>query len=485
MITVANTHNNLLPDAVQVAARSLIADTERELVLLDKEIARVQVIFDNLHKRRINTAAQLLQCQSTIAPHRKIPNELLSEIFLQCSPDPIVVPWQLKQAPWQLGRVCSKWRQVSLATSKLWGNIQISNASDGTYLPRSVDMGKELFRRSRKSLVSLHADIASVPNSSTATQKFADFIVADVGRMKNMHIVSHLWRIQPFLSLPPGSIDSLESLTIKTVDDDEKIHSLSVFRGARNLHQVSFNCTLASTASLFDLPLSNLTTISIPYARLRPNVALAILNECSSLVDCTIGVGCIPLQPAVQPQAHLLPSLKRLHIRDEGPAHCIMWIRDLVMPVLVDFKLSVTTWALQWPAACTTAITRSGTLESLKLFVPVSAPELEVILEASPALAQLEIPDGAMMTPLALQKMARGEMAPQLSIFTCAIDTMSDLDLHLDMLESRRDPSNTAAHMKDVVFRARGPFAWSMDRSAPPMRRLSAMAETGWNITFY
>ncbi|KII88530.1 hypothetical protein PLICRDRAFT_110279, partial [Plicaturopsis crispa FD-325 SS-3] len=95
---------------------------QRNLLQIDNEIHALSPdagdALLHLHERRKRLVQSLDEHIALLAPIRRCPPEILSEIFFCASP-PSFGPFSEK-APVMLGRVCALWRKVSLATPRLW-----------------------------------------------------------------------------------------------------------------------------------------------------------------------------------------------------------------------------------------------------------------------------------------------------------------------------------------------------------------------------
>ncbi|KDQ27363.1 hypothetical protein PLEOSDRAFT_1026266, partial [Pleurotus ostreatus PC15] len=61
-----------------------------------------------------------------LAPIRRIPPEILAEIFVATIDDTTLCdPLDYDEMPWLLGRVCHSWRMVTESTPKLWSRIRV------------------------------------------------------------------------------------------------------------------------------------------------------------------------------------------------------------------------------------------------------------------------------------------------------------------------------------------------------------------------
>ncbi|KAF9457611.1 hypothetical protein BDZ94DRAFT_1115650, partial [Collybia nuda] len=94
---------------------------------LDKEIFQVQEVanrLSGLFERREHEAARIRTIQGSISALKRIPPEVLAEIFIYFIPEDypyITIPnINLYCYPWFLGRVCSRWRQIMWETPRLW-----------------------------------------------------------------------------------------------------------------------------------------------------------------------------------------------------------------------------------------------------------------------------------------------------------------------------------------------------------------------------
>ncbi|KAK0434884.1 hypothetical protein EV421DRAFT_1717141, partial [Armillaria borealis] len=91
---------------------------------LDVEIADLQERFNSLISNARSLQSQLRHL-AILSPIRRLPTELLQEIFLRCIDDK---PFRdicpeggyASEAPVIFGRVCSRWRTVSFSTPSLW-----------------------------------------------------------------------------------------------------------------------------------------------------------------------------------------------------------------------------------------------------------------------------------------------------------------------------------------------------------------------------
>ncbi|KAH7918678.1 hypothetical protein BV22DRAFT_1076017 [Leucogyrophana mollusca] len=110
----------------------IIADQIAQLVDVESEIERVENLMARLRGFHLQLTDSRNKIQQTINRHqglisciRRFPAETLGEIFIHClPPDPHIQP-NPRQAPLLLTRICRSWRQVALATPRLWCSLYV------------------------------------------------------------------------------------------------------------------------------------------------------------------------------------------------------------------------------------------------------------------------------------------------------------------------------------------------------------------------
>ncbi|KDQ51307.1 hypothetical protein JAAARDRAFT_185059, partial [Jaapia argillacea MUCL 33604] len=73
-------------------------------------------------------ARQVLPYRSVFAPVRRLPMEILTEIFVHCLPDPSAFGYP--EARRTLMHVCSSWRELVCSTPRLWSTILVNGPND-------------------------------------------------------------------------------------------------------------------------------------------------------------------------------------------------------------------------------------------------------------------------------------------------------------------------------------------------------------------
>ncbi len=134
--------------------KSAILTIEGHIQSIDDQLNHLEALRTRLLAERSHAAAELAKYRSFIAPIRRLPNEILSEIFsFACTvmSDSIDV---VDGAPWVFSRVCSLWRSICLSSPRLWSTIIIVPTSStrrhvadilGSYLNHSRELLLNLY----------------------------------------------------------------------------------------------------------------------------------------------------------------------------------------------------------------------------------------------------------------------------------------------------------------------------------------------------
>ncbi|KAK7470102.1 hypothetical protein VKT23_001543 [Stygiomarasmius scandens] len=102
----------------------LLSERLEKLVHINCEIERLETTLANL-KRDHDDISSYIDEHKKLLPFRRLPAEILSEIFVHCLPKDRNPMRSLSEAPLLLGRICRSWREVSLTTPHLWSSIHV------------------------------------------------------------------------------------------------------------------------------------------------------------------------------------------------------------------------------------------------------------------------------------------------------------------------------------------------------------------------
>ncbi|KAJ6517512.1 hypothetical protein C8R47DRAFT_255505 [Mycena vitilis] len=151
--------NALLPPSIGATVHHVICTAPAELKRYDAEIEQLQGLLSRLVSERRALAEHLGACRKVSAPIRRLPVELLTEIFqasIPCkentkTPHSSTSKEELdrlaKRSLLELSQVSSLWHTIAIGTPQLWSTIIVDTSRWGQP-PASADICLALIRRS-------------------------------------------------------------------------------------------------------------------------------------------------------------------------------------------------------------------------------------------------------------------------------------------------------------------------------------------------
>ncbi|KAJ7467779.1 hypothetical protein B0H11DRAFT_1664285, partial [Mycena galericulata] len=106
---------------------SVVSRTGARLASLDDEISSLRAQLELLEKERASLFSYHMQNKGIVSPLRRMPPEVLGEIFSWTLPSPVET-WscsRFDESPWVLTHICSRWRAISIALPSLWSQVII------------------------------------------------------------------------------------------------------------------------------------------------------------------------------------------------------------------------------------------------------------------------------------------------------------------------------------------------------------------------
>lgn len=332
----------------------LLEDPVDQLVRLDAEIARLQNIIGELSLKRNQLHTDIVRHGNLIAPLRRIPEELLQEIFLRCLPVDHNAVMSCHEAPLLLGRVCSQWRSVSISTPRLWSGIHIvvtTGAPSPTpwpnQSPHEADPKFDVVEAvgvwlSRSGGLPLSISLFQAPYiypPSQHTDQLISMLVQFSTRWKHLSLLVSPAMFLPLSSLSREVVPLLEMISVQESPSDitppSDILPLDIFRAPRI--QTWSSCNLGIIPKRMDW--SRLTSLSLGSLSqsmeraLTPLKALEILGKCLSLVHCSLEFGWVATPPLNYHDIVMMPLLETLSI-DEGHSNLTPFFGQLRLPAL-------------------------------------------------------------------------------------------------------------------------------------------------------
>ncbi|KAJ7504679.1 hypothetical protein B0H11DRAFT_2347342 [Mycena galericulata] len=186
--------------------------TRGRIAELDSEIAALKISLTRLKLERKTLRGQL---DEYVYPVLTLPNEIVSEIFLQRI-DSCGGSTSNPASPLFLGHICHKWREIAVSTPSLWTTISLTLA-DITSPDSRLRLLEIWLARSRDCPLSISLiDDGPWPDAVSIANQF---VAAIVPHCRRWHALQLKMRFRDFLQIQ-GELPLLRELFICPLDPD-------------------------------------------------------------------------------------------------------------------------------------------------------------------------------------------------------------------------------------------------------------------------
>ncbi|KAF7299758.1 hypothetical protein HMN09_00981700 [Mycena chlorophos] len=109
--------------------------TDNELEQIKSFLVEARARLARIDQERDALAGEIAAYEALISPIRRIPDDVLEEIFSACLPPDRNCAMSASDAPLLLSRVCGRWRNVAFRTPSLWSRLHIAQPAVRGWLP--------------------------------------------------------------------------------------------------------------------------------------------------------------------------------------------------------------------------------------------------------------------------------------------------------------------------------------------------------------
>ncbi|KAJ7639426.1 hypothetical protein FB45DRAFT_905571 [Roridomyces roridus] len=236
--------SNEAPSSSEITfIRAVESETTARLTRLEDEILRLRHRLDELQAERDQLSAYHSQNLSILSPLRRLPPEVLAEIFSWSLPairEMAGTTSDLKKSPWVLAQVNRRWREVSLSTPLLWSTVCVSYMGlDASGFPPPEMIQAQIDRVGQTLKIHFSASESCVPDEQ---HDMFELLSAHSARWEDLDIQLNA-ALFPRLAALRGRLPSLRRLWIQwdnADSDDEQtgVGSIKCFETASSLVDV-------------------------------------------------------------------------------------------------------------------------------------------------------------------------------------------------------------------------------------------------------
>ncbi|TFK70803.1 hypothetical protein BDN72DRAFT_794777, partial [Pluteus cervinus] len=215
---------------------------------LDDELVRLQAQVDEVARKREAVKDYIDAHKALLSPIRRLPPEILAEVFINCLPTNRNPARSIIEAPLLLGRICSSWRRIALNTPRLWASIHIVIPThyDPSKITSVVKIRCEACHAwlSRSGTLPISLSLVTANNGYSAdvsASPLLESLLKFSSRWKSVSLRVPYGLLRPFSKLTQANVPWLETLKIDDIFNWDQAYQWHFpLLEAPRLHNVSF-----------------------------------------------------------------------------------------------------------------------------------------------------------------------------------------------------------------------------------------------------
>ncbi|KAF9467057.1 hypothetical protein BDZ94DRAFT_1249522 [Collybia nuda] len=424
--------NENLSDIDVAIVRGLLRDALTELDQIELQLPlQDSDIPLSLKEQHANTLAQVERFRVAIAPFKKLPPEILIEIFVLCIPPiGVVFPPDYKSVPWSIGRVCSSWRHLVFTEPQIWLRAQLLYQFRAVHRDSLNTFIHSVMRYRR--LISLQAVVS--PKNEIS---FNEFIAQHSATLEELLISLRSPSSAPFLSLRSIKFKHLKSLVIRLPPGiRNQLSPIMVFSNTPRLCKFEVQTSSGQYIPFRNFPIQlrfgQITELVFTCLEFTPYQFCYFLRHCTALVQGTFRLAGGP-PPHLIPSNIIVPSLRTVvfHLANYGLSLRENFLSFLTAPLLESLTL-LSASRTKWPYdAIRSLVERSScVLQFFEAGFPIDDQGVTSLFRGVPTLREIKLPLYTPISDKVIGAIIDENLVPELEIFhfgTASIDTAIDL----------------------------------------------------------
>ncbi|KAF7345515.1 F-box domain-containing protein [Mycena venus] len=242
-----------------------ILDVDAHLACVENKISKLQERVNQLEEERVSLSSFRTRNIAILSPLRRVPPEVLGEIFWWTLPSITnELDWgkfDISQCPWVLTQISSRWRTISISTPSLWSRLVIDYDPDERPMTRDpssaypLSLAMAQIQRARK--LKIHFYGCEKVDSRPQIQLF-QLLSQHSSRWEELSLGLTSWIVPLLAHFRDRRFSSLKKLWITWSSPESQTPvSLDYFQTASSLVDVGVSDTCRT--ALIGLPVDHLT----------------------------------------------------------------------------------------------------------------------------------------------------------------------------------------------------------------------------------
>ncbi|KAJ6594632.1 hypothetical protein B0H19DRAFT_1096286 [Mycena capillaripes] len=375
-----------------------IEDIQMDLVLGAQELARLDERIRELSVQRDHIQAYVDSHRALISHPRRLPADILQEIFVACLPADRNAVMSVQEAPLLLCRICSAWRAIALSTPRLWASLHVPFTFVASRESLRMPAVAQWLERSAACPISL---------SLTYFGRWALGTSSTIPLLQSLAVFLGRWRHVEVMNLDPDTSRAFAEISYPMLESVKFSGMNSSFDGcnlfkAKSLRSVSYSRgTQRLDEIVFSMPLHQLQHLTLESnyisGRLSFQNIFILLGRCIQLISLHVGYNDEDDEAEAELAPISMPFLQTF-ILSQGflpPGFLHHLIECVAMPQLRHFNIPTIT--SQWLPSFSLAPlgVKSPLIEDLTIPIDFSTAEsLRDTLQSFPSLKKLVVVPG-------------------------------------------------------------------------------------------
>ncbi|KAJ6512793.1 hypothetical protein C8R45DRAFT_890611 [Mycena sanguinolenta] len=352
----ARLNTNYVPSDPEVLEiRALLIEPDHELARIDAQIEEMEIALVQLKEQRELFKRPIDAHRVLLSPIRRIPHDVLVEIFLACLPSKHHALIDFAEAPLLLSRICRHWSSVAYNTPMLWKSIHIPSPS---YPHTSLNILSKLEKivvdwLERSATCSLSLSIFDSSNlvHNLERHPLVSRLLPFSRRLRHLAITGDVALFRPLLCLGSEDLPLLKGLRIHNIAYSTNFDD--VFQ-IPTLEEIALTTTATIDPRLLPLLWSRLTELCLRCAPaweqnglqggLDIGGAFDVLRKCPNLVHCEIQITQDAPDLILDTSPINLLLLRTLVLSGMGRFVFQNWVSHLVLPSLRSLQVGDVFW---------------------------------------------------------------------------------------------------------------------------------------------
>ncbi|KAJ7236423.1 hypothetical protein B0H12DRAFT_1140238 [Mycena haematopus] len=272
---------SLPPPTNYIPSDEEIKDIQTDIVSRSEELARLDKRIRELSVEHDEIQAYIDSQKALISHPRRLPADIVREIFVACLPTRGNAVMSAQEAPLLLCRICSAWRTIALSTPRLWASLHVPFKFILEKEPRIPAVAQWLQRSAACPIsISVVFNVRADPASKPSRDDLTRFLIA----------VADRWRHADFDRMSLETADELSEIKCPLLESFGFSGCISTLNRFNFFHVPSLRTV--TLRSLDAKPMDELTRMPMIWNQLR-HLTMDSVTQISTF-DLTALVGWCP-----------------------------------------------------------------------------------------------------------------------------------------------------------------------------------------------